>query len=167
MTFAPNRATIESTFWYTLFAVVHFCENSFLPEIQCFQRFQPHKNSRIDKTQSGSYNTEQREKFLPSIDRRFLFKRRSLLYKNISARLDRIQAGRYNTSKQRTPQQAGCPRFKSTFYKLDRHFFTKWRSRFILTVTVNPKICNVMMIGIVSPPFGWCGIPPLRAISSR
>ena len=143
-------------------AKILFCQKS-----SAFNGFSRIKNSRIDKTQSGSYNTEQREKFLPSIDRRFLFKRRSFLYKNISARLDRIQAGRYNTSRQRTPQQAGCPRFKSTFYKLDRHFFTKWRSRFILTVTVNPKICNVMMIGIVSLPFGWCGIPPLRAISSR
>ncbi len=38
----------------------------------------------------------------------------------------------------------------------NRHL-AEWRlSRFTFIVTVHPKICNVKVIGMNSPPLGWC-----------
>ena len=47
----------------------------------------------------------------------------------------------------------------SSFYQFrNRHLVEEWRFLlFTVSVIVYPKIWNVKVIGIATPPFGWCG----------
>ena len=64
---------------------------------------------------------------------------------------------RYGISKdmyRRGRRDKRSARFGEIFIR-NRHF-AEWRFLpFIRIVTVYPRICNVMVIGIASPPFGW------------
>ena len=49
----------------------------------------------------------------------------------------------------------------SYFLMIENRHLAEWRfSLFTLMVITNPRICKVKVIGIASPPFGWCGRPP-------
>ena len=72
--------------------------------------------------------------------------------------LDSARFPGYNKNR-RGRRDKRSARFGEIFIR-NRHF-AEWRFLpFIRIVTVYPRICNVMVIGIASPPFGWCGRPP-------
>ena len=72
--------------------------------------------------------------------------------------LDSARFPGYNKNR-RGRRDKRSARFGEIFIR-NRHF-AEWRFLpFIRIVTVYPRICNVMVIGIASPPFGWCGQPP-------
>ena len=53
---------------------------------------------------------------------------------------------------------SGWPSFVGFLKEIRNRHLPGWRFLpFIQIITVYPKICSVIVIGIASPPFGWCG----------
>ena len=62
------------------------------------------------------------------------------------------KSGWYNIYRKRCCDKRSALSSYKVIAKLQDRHLAEWRSCFILTVTIKPKICNVMMIGIMLHP---------------